>query len=150
MNSQKEIENFLSSECFVVVGVSITKKKFGNVIFSELKKMGKRVYGINKKVDGKGGDGIYSDFKSLPEKVEAAIINITPQESLGAVKEAFAYGIKKIWIQQGAQSVEALQYCQDNGISVINDMCVLMFSEPARFPHNFHRWLLKIFGKAPK
>lgn len=149
MNTQKEIDDFLTSESFAVVGVSRSQKKFGNVIFTELKKKGKRVYGINRNAGQMKLDSIYPDFKSLPEKVDAAIINISPQESLQAVKEAHASGVGKIWIQQGAQSVEALQYCQDNGISVINDMCILMFSESDRFPHNLHKWILKIFGKLP-
>lgn len=149
MNTQKEIEDFLNSESFAVVGVSLSKKKFGNVIFTELKKKGKRVYGVNDKVTSLNGDNIFHDFQSLPEKVEAAVINIKPQQSLNAVKEAHLNGIKRIWIQQGAQSVEALQYCQDNGISVINDMCILMFSDSDHFPHSFHKWILKIFGKLP-
>lgn len=150
MNSQKEIDEFLNSASFAVVGVSLLRKKFGNVIFEELRKKGKRVYGINKKVTEIKGDNVFPDFKSLPEQVEAAIINVTPQESLPAVKDAILSGVKKIWIQQGAQSVEALQFCQDKGVSVINDMCVLMFSESERFPHNLHKWINKIFGKLPK
>jgi predicted CoA-binding protein len=149
MNTQKEITDFLNSDTFAVVGVSLSKKKFGNVIFAELKKKGKRVYGVNNKVTSLTGGDIFPDFRSLPEKVEAAVINITPQESLKAVKDAHTNGVMKIWIQQGAQSVEAVQYCQDNGLSVINDRCVLMFSDPEEFPHSFHRWILKIFGKLP-
>ncbi len=149
MNTQKEIDEFLSSESFAVVGVSRSQKKFGNVIFAELRKKGKRVYGINRNASQMKGDNFYPDFKSLPEKVDAAIINIRPQESLQAVKEAHASGVGKIWIQQGAQSVEAIQFCQDKGISVINDMCILMFSEADKFPHNLHKWVLKLFGKLP-
>jgi len=149
MNTQKEIDEFLNAGAFAVVGVSLSKKKFGNVIFEELSKKGKKVYGINKKVTKVNGNNIYPDFKSLPEQVEAAVINVTPSESLPAVKDAIQYGVRKIWIQQGAQSVEALQYCQDKGISVINDMCVLMFAESDKFPHNLHKWISKIFGKLP-
>jgi uncharacterized protein len=150
MNSHNEIERFLNSESFAIVGVSRSKKKFGNVLYTEFTKKGKRVYGINHKIDGPKVDDVYKNFNSLPEKVDAAIINIKPQFSLDAVKDAHTHGVNKIWIQQGAQSIEAIQYCQDNGISVINDMCVLMFTDPGHFPHNFHKWVLNLFGKLPE
>ncbi len=150
MNTHNEIDGFFNSESFAIVGVSRSKKKFGNVIHTELSKKGKRVYGINHKISEPRIDDIYKNFNSLPEKVEAAVINIKPQLSLDAVREAHASGVRKIWIQQGAQSPEALQYCQENGISVINNMCVLMFTNSNEFPHNFHKWILSVFGKLPK
>lgn len=150
MNSHSEIDKFLNSDCIAIVGVSRSKKKFGNVLHTELSKKGKRVYGINHKITEPKLDDVYKNFQSLPEKVDAAIINIKPQFILEAVKDAHAHGVKKIWIQPGAQSVEAIQYCQDNGILVINDMCILMFTNPGNFPHNLHKWVLNLFGKLPK
>ncbi len=149
MNSLNEIEDFLNSECFAVVGVSRSDKKFGNVIFKELNKKGKKAFAINNKVTAGGIGDIYPNFQSLPQKADAAIINIAPRESLNAVKEAYESGIRKIWLQQGAQSPEAVKFCGENGIPVISNLCILMFASPGQFPHNLHKWFLNIFGKYP-
>jgi len=114
------------------------------------KKKNLKVYGINNRAIDRSSKDIFPDFDSLPEKVDAAIINVSPKYVLDVVKDAYKRGIRKIWLQQGAESIEAIQYCNERDINVIHDRCVLMFSNPEEFPHNFHRWVLKIFGKLPK
>ena len=78
------------------------------------------------------------------------LISVQPSESEKLVKSAFEAGIKNIWLQQGAQSDSAIQLCKDNGINVVHNECILMFAEPVKSFHKFHRWVRKMLGKLPK
>ena len=66
------------------------------------------------------------------------------------MREAAAAGIRRIWIQQGAESREALDFCAANGLPAVSKQCILMFAEPVGSFHAFHRWVAKVFGKLPK
>jgi predicted CoA-binding protein len=66
------------------------------------------------------------------------------------VKEAREKGIKSVWFQQGSSSKEAVKFCVENDMSVVDGECILMFTEPVESIHKIHRWIWKIFGKLPK
>ena len=72
-----------------------------------------------------------------------------PVEAEKVVKQAYEVGIRNVWLQQGAQSDSAIQFCKDNGINVVHNECILMFAEPVASFHKFHRWVWKILGKLP-
>lgn len=63
--------------------------------------------------------------------------------------EAAECGIRRIWMQQGAESAEAVGFCERAGIPVVHGECILMFAEPPAWIHRAHRWLRGKFGKLP-
>ncbi len=150
MNSKKLVEEFLSLDKIAVVGVSRKRNKFGNVIYRELKKKGYQVYPINPNTNIIEEDVCYPDLLSLPEKIDAVIINVPPAQTEKVVKEIKEAKINKVWLQQGSQSDDAISYCKQNGIECISNECVLMFAEPAGFIHRAHRWVWGALGKLPR
>lgn len=149
MTSKKLVGEFLSQKKIAVVGVSRKKTKFGNTIYRELKQKGYKVYPINPNINFYEGEICYPDIVSLPEKVDAVVINISPAQSgkvLGEIKET---GIKKVWLQQGSESDEAVKFCEENGIDCIWKECILMFVQPSAFIHRAHRWVWGVLGKLP-
>ena len=58
--------------------------------------------------------------------------------------------IKNIWMQQGSEAKDAINFCKDNGIDVVHGECILMFAEPVSSIHSLHRWINKLIGKYPK
>jgi predicted CoA-binding protein len=150
MNSKKSVEEFLSQSKIAVVGVSRKRSKFGNVIYHELKKKGYQVYPINPNTNNVGEDICYPDLLSLPEKIDAVVINLPPAQTEKVVREVKEAGINKLWLQQGSQSDEAINYCKKNGIDCISNECILMFAEPAGFIHRGHRWFWGVLGKLPQ
>jgi uncharacterized protein len=62
------------------------------------------------------------------------------------VEDCARLGIKHLWMQQGAESKEAVALCHDKGIAAVAGECLLMHTE-APFPHSIHRWLWKKLGK---
>jgi len=53
-------------------------------------------------------------------------------------------------MQQGSESDEAINYCNENEIDCVSNECILMFAEPAGFIHRLHRWIWGIAGKLPQ
>ena len=149
MNSKKVIEDFIAQKKIAVVGVSRKKTKFGNAIYKELKQKGYNVFPINPYINAFEGDTCYPDLLSLPEKVDAVIINVPPAQTEKVVREAKQVGINKVWLQQGSQSDEAVRFCKENGIDCVSNECILMFAQPSAFMHRAHKWVWGVFGKLP-
>ena len=150
MTMKKAVEEFLAGEKLAVVGVSRSGKRFGNTILKDLRKKGYRVYAINRSAAVIDGEQSYADLKSLPEVVDGIVVVVPPQQTEQVVKQAHHVGIKRIWLQQGAESDEAIRFCEEKGMDVIHGHCILMFAEPVNGFHGFHRWIWNMFGKSPK
>jgi len=150
MTSKSAIDDFISQETLAIVGVSRGGKKFGNTTFRELTAHGYKLYPIHPEAETLEGVKAYKDFDSLPEKVNGVIIIVPPAQTEKVVREAAAAGIKRVWMQQGAQSDAAIRFCQENGIAEIHGECINMFAHNTASFHKFHRSLLKVFGRLPK
>ena len=150
MTSKKTVEEFFSQPALAVIGVSRSGKKFGNYAYKNLKQKGYKIFQIHPKSKSIDGDECYPDFKSVPEKVNGAVVVIKPIHALKVIQEAHKSGIKYIWMQQGSESKEAIEYCEKNGINVVHNECVMMFASPVKSMHRFHRWIWAIAGKMPK
>jgi len=149
MNSKKTVEEFLAQKKIAVVGVSRKKTKFGNAIYRELKQKGYTVFPINPNIKEYDGVVCYPDLYSLPEKIDAVVINVPPAQAEKVVKEAKETGVNKVWLQQGSQSENAVKYCEENGIVCVSNECILMFAQPSAFIHRAHKWVWGVFGKLP-
>ena len=149
MNSKKMVEEFLAQKRIAVVGVSRKKTKFGNAIYKELKQKGYQVYPVNPNITNHEGDICFPDLHSVPEKLDAVVINVSPAQTEKVVREAKQAGINKVWLQQGSQSDEAVKYCEENGIDCVSNECILMFAQPTAFFHRAHKWVWGVLGKLP-
>lgn len=150
MTTKAAVQDFLDRRNLAVVGVSRGGKKFGNAAYKELKAKGYQLYPVNPNADVIEGDLCYRSLSVLPQPVEGLLIVVPPQETEKVVGDAAEAGIRRVWMQQGAESPAAIQFCQEQGISVIYGECILMFAEPAAFYHRLHRWVWGLLGKLPK
>jgi predicted CoA-binding protein len=149
VTTKAEIDDFLSQRTLAVVGVSRSGKKFGNIATRELRKKGYRVIPVHPEAREIDGEPCYSSLREMPEPVGGVLIVVPPSETEKVVREASAAGIRRVWVQQGAQSKEAIAYCDSAGMSVVAGECVLMFAEPTG-AHKLHHWLWRLFGKLPQ
>jgi predicted CoA-binding protein len=150
MAGKKAIEDFVSLNTFAIVGVSRGGKKFGNITFRELTSHGYKLYPIHPLAEILEGVPAYKNFASLPEKVDGVIIIVPPAQTELVIREASAAGIRRVWMQQGAESDSAISFCQANGIVEIHGHCINMFAHNTSSYHKFHRGILKLFGKLPR
>ncbi|MCX6241613.1 MAG: CoA-binding protein [Bacteroidetes bacterium] len=148
--SRKAIEAFLESKKLAIAGVSRDPKKFGHVVFTDLKKKGFELYPVNPGIDFIDGQPCFHSVRALPADVRHLLI-VTPKiKTLEIVKEAIEKGINNIWIQQMSDTTEALDYLKDKQVNLINKECILMWADPVSGFHKFHKTIKKIFGALPK
>lgn len=149
MNTRADIEEFLSLRTLAVVGVSRSGKKFGNVLYRSLRDKGYHVIPVHPAAGSLEGDRCVPDLRHLPSGVGGLVLVVPPAESERIVREAAAVGIRRVWMQQGADSPAAMQFCQEHGMTVIAGECLLMFAEPAEWIHRAHRWLWRRLDRLP-
>jgi uncharacterized protein len=149
MATLKQINEFLDSQPIAMVGVSRNPKKFGYAAFKELKEKGLKIIPVNPQADQIMGEKSYPNVKSLPSDVNGIIILTKKDKTAGIVREAKEKGINQIWIQQMADSKEALSELNGSGINFITGECILMHYKPHSI-HKFHGRLKKFFGRFPK
>ena len=150
MITKAAVDAFLSQESLAVAGVSNKKNKFGNVVYRELKAKGYRIFPLNPKLDEVEGDKCYHNLKDLPEGAGGVVIVVPPAEAVKVVRDAAATGIRQVWLQQGAESEEAVALCKENRINVIFGHCILMFASPTAFVHRVHRGIWRLLGRLPR
>ena len=149
MTSRDSVNDFISQHRLAVVGVSREGNKFGNLAYKELRSKGYHLFPIHPVASSIEGDPAYPDFKSLPEKVDGVVIVVPPDQTEKVVRAAAEAGIKRVWMQQGAESESAIKFCRDHGIIEIHGECIMMFAGKAFF-HKPHRWIWGLLGKLPK
>lgn len=145
----EQIEEFLASEPIAMAGVSRNPRKFGFAAFKELKEKGLNIIPVNPYAEQINGSKVYNDIKSLPDDVRGLIIMTRKNQTAEVIKEAKLKGIRQIWIQQMAESKEALKELEGSDINYVTKECILMHYKPNGI-HKFHSALRKFFGRFPK
>lgn len=148
--SAKAIEEFLAQKTLAVAGVSRRGKKFGNVAYRELRARGYRLFPVHPEAQEIEGDRCFPSLGALPEAVGGVLVVLPPAQTETVVHDAARAGIRRVWMQQGAASLEALRVCKENGMQVIHGHCILMFASPVRSIHRLHRWIWRLLGKLPQ
>jgi uncharacterized protein len=148
VTSQSLVEQFLAQRSLGLVGVSRSGKKFGNTVLRELTRRGYRVSVVHPEAAEIDGVRCVPSVAELPDDVGGLVIVVPPEQTEKVVREAAARGVRRIWMQQGAESAAAIELCRESGIDLVHGECILMFAEPAGI-HRFHHWLWKLLGKLP-
>ena len=141
-----DYENFWISSSYAVVGHS-AKEEFPKLTYKELKKSGRKVFAVDPSIDTFEGDTVYPDLASLPEKVEAVVIEVPAEESRDWVARAAEAGIKNVWIHMGCDTPEALELAKEKGMNVCHGTCAVMYVIPGPSLHSIHKWINKLLGK---
>jgi predicted CoA-binding protein len=144
---------FLANKRIAVTGVSRAPKGHGsNAVYKRLRDRGYEVFAVNPNADTVEGDACYHDLKSIPGGVGAVVIATRPETAEATMKECAELGIKQTWMHRafGAGSVcdQATVYGRENGITVIDGGCPLMFAPTADFGHKIMRFM--VGRKVPK
>jgi predicted CoA-binding protein len=141
------IDDFLAQDTLAIVGVSRKKSKFGSMAYRSLKKKGYRLFGVNPGLTVIDGDPCYPSLEALPEPVGGVLIILPPEKTELVAHEAAEAGIHRIWIQQGAESEAAVQFCNERDLSVVAGECILLHADPVRGIHRLHRWIARLMGR---
>jgi len=150
MNTKQDIRDFLGQKTLAIVGLSRDPQAFSARVAVELEQKGYRLLPVNPNADRIGDRQCYPSVSALPRGVGGALLVTPPAQTAAVVREAVAAGIRRIWIQQGAESEEAIACCRSDGIAAVSRQCILMHAEPVASFHAVHRWFAKLFGMMPR
>ncbi len=70
-----------------------------------------------------------------------------PERVEPILREAASIGLRNIWLQQGAESNEAIEPGKDLALNLVAGKCILMYAAPVNGFHRFHRFFVRLGGK---
>ncbi len=146
----ENILKFLALKKIAVIGVSRSKSGFGIAVYEHLKNNGYNVYAINRKGGFSGNTKLYTSLFEIEQRIDGIVTVVPPTETEIVIQAAHDLEIMNVWMQLGSESKNAIDFCNSKGMNVISKECILMFAEPVKSIHKFHRWINKITGKYPK
>ncbi|MBN2645055.1 MAG: CoA-binding protein [Desulfuromonadaceae bacterium] len=127
MTIQQKIDQFLSASCFAVAGASTNRDKYGNKCLRCYQQNQRKVIPINPRATEIEGIPCVGTVRDLPSDCTSLSVITPPKITEQVVQDALAAGVKNIWMQPGAQSAQAVEFCEENGINVIADgSCLLV------------------------
>lgn len=139
------IDSFISEPALAIVGASRSNRGFGNSALRVLRDNGYRVYPIHPTAAQVSDVECYRRFEELPERVNAVLVVVPNEQAMQVVRDAAAAGIRRVWLQQGAESPELVRLCDELGLETVAGECILMFAKPNGV-HRFHRWIHDVFA----
>ena len=141
------IQEFLQSKRIAIVGVSRSGTHFGNSIFKELKEKGYDLSIVHPEAKEIEGETCYPNLDALLGKIDGVIVCVQPKQAEQVVRDAVKIGVKQIWLQQGSQSPQVKAVCQELGVTPVYGKCIMMYAQPVKSFHGWHRGLAKVFGQ---
>jgi hypothetical protein len=146
---------FLANKRIAVTGVSRDPASHGaNMVYRRLRDRGYTVFALNPNADEVEGDPAYDDLGSIPGGVDAVVIGTSPDHAEDTMHDAVDHGIGWVWMHRsfGGGSVcdEATVYGRENGVTVIDGGCPLMFGPTADPAHKVMRFIFGLRGNVPR
>lgn len=153
---ETKVNDFLAQKRIAVAGVSRNDGHHpaGNLVYRRLKKTGHDVFAVNPNMQTFDGDRCYPDLQSIPGGVDGVVIITRPEVTERIVRDCSAAKVRRVWMHQSqakgsSVSPQAVEYCRQNGISVIAGACPMMYGAGADLGHRGMRFLLKLTGGLP-
>ena len=120
------VKDFLKQKRFAVAGSFRNESKYAYKILKTLIKKGYEVYPVNPRVSDVEGLKCYKRISDIPFAVDVVNIVTPPKVTERIVRECKDKGVCRVWLQPGAESEEAIEFCRQNKVSVIYNLCVMI------------------------
>jgi predicted CoA-binding protein len=153
MASKQAIDSFLSCRRIAVVGVSRDPKDFSRQVFRAFVERGYDAVPVNAaggEVEGRPAARRVGEVQPPPE---AALLMTPPAATDQVVRECAEAGVKRVWMHRGggagAVSPEAVVFCRERGIEVVDGECPFMFLPETSWFHGVHRFFKRLGGRLP-
>jgi len=123
---ERLIEDFLAQKRFVIAGSFRDETKYAYKILKILKNKGYEVYPVHPTIKEVEGQRCYARVKDIPYRVDVANLVTPPAVTEKILIECKEKDIRKIWLQPGAESENAIRFCRENNMNVIYQICLIM------------------------
>ena len=142
------IQDFINGKRIAVVGVSRDKEPSSATrLLPNWRRAATRFSPCIPTAQEIAGAPCYPNLTALRGQVDGVLVVVPPQQAVPVLREAAAIGLKNVWLQQGAESPEALALARDLGLNLVAKKCVLMYAPPVRSFHAWHRVFARLFGQ---
>jgi predicted CoA-binding protein len=141
------IVEFVQGRRLAVVGVSRAHRKYGNHAYRELKARGLDVMAVHPELARIEGDPCFKSLAQLPRPADGVLVCVQPEKVPEILRQAAAAGIRRAWLQQGAESDAAIKLAAELGLDLVHGECILMYAPPVRGFHRLHRGLRRLLGR---
>ncbi len=127
MDNAAKIKDFLAAGPYAVVGASTVREKYGNKVLRAYLQKSLGVIPVHPREREIEGVVTLPDIASLPDGVRGLSMITPPAITEKLVVEAAAKGIKRVWMQPGAESAAAIAKAESLGLTVIaGGPCILV------------------------
>lgn len=115
-----------NNKTYAVVGASSDYTKYGYKVLFDLLDSGFKVFAVNPK-GGLIEDVLtYKSLKEIPEKIDVVVFVVPPIITEKVLETVNKLNIKKVWMQPGSSSEDAVSYCEKYDIDCMHDVCVMI------------------------
>ncbi len=121
-----DIKTMLSLKNWAVVGATQNKSKFGYKVMKRLMDHGYTVYPVNPSYDEIEGLKCYESLEEINDTIDVVNMIVNPQLGLQSIEMAAQKGIKYIWCQPGADSIELIEKAKEKNLIIAPNSCVLV------------------------
>ena len=111
---------------YAVVGASTNEEKYGYKVFKDLLDAGYKVVSINPNENEILGEKVYPTLSEVKQPIDWVIFVTPPSVTEKVLEEVNTLGIKNVWMQPGAQSDTAIEFCKTKSINCIHDACIMI------------------------
>ncbi len=109
-----------------IVGASSDSEKYGNIVMRDLIGKGYNVVPINPKEEFILDKKVYHSILDVEGGVDAVIFVTKPEVTRHVLEDVLRAGIKRVWMQPGSESEEAIEFCKKNGIECVHNSCIML------------------------
>ena len=109
-----------------VVGATDNPRKYGNLIYLDLKEKGFRVYPVNPTRATVDGDPTFATLAELPEAPDIVNFVVPPTRTLRVLKQAKGLGFTTVWVQPGAENEDVLSYLDEQDFDYLVNACIMV------------------------
>ena len=120
------VKDFLRKKNFAVMGSFRNDTKYAFKILKNLKGRNYKVYPVNPSLSEVDGLKCYKSIIHIPFLVDVVNLVTPPKVTERIVRECKEKEIYRVWLQPGAESKNAIEFCKKNKISVIYNLCVML------------------------
>ena len=113
-----------SARTIAVVGLSDKPDRPSNEIARYLQKAGYRIIPVNPRLTEALGERVHPSLREISEHVDVVLIFRRPEAVPPVVEDAIAMGAPVVWMQPGAENLEAASRAQAAGLTAVVGMCM--------------------------
>ena len=119
MSFDQQIEAFLASGPFAVVGASPNRAKYGNKVLRAYLQNQRNAYPVHPTANVIENQKVFPNLAALPESVHGVSVVTPPHVTEQVVEQVGQMGIGHLWLQPGAESARAIERSKQLGINII-------------------------------